>query len=164
MPRPDATIARSHDHEVRVYEPHESPDLVYFSSVSGNTQRFVENVGREAARIPLITRTEGVIRVTRPFVLVQPTYGGGTPSGAVPRQVKTFLNDPANRALLRGVITAGNTNFGEAFCLSGRVIAQKCRVPELYRFEVFGTPDDVDRVSAGLTQFWLEQAARDSAA
>ena len=157
MPRPDARSTPSP--EVRVYAEHESPDLVYFSSVSGNTRRFIENVGREAARIPLITRTEGVIRVTRPFVLVQPTYGGGTPTGAVPRQVKTFLNDPANRALLRGVITAGNTNFGEAFCLSGRVIARKCQVPELYRFEVFGTPHDVTRVSEGLEQFWSEQGA-----
>lgn len=139
---------------VRALSPRESPDLIYFSSVSENTRRFVERVGREAVRIPVRPRVEGRIRVARPFVLIQPTYGGGSPSGAVPRQVAAFLNDPQNRALLRGVITAGNTNFGEAYCLSGRVIAQKCRVPELYRFELLGTHRDRVRVAEGLDEFW----------
>lgn len=137
-----------------------SPDLVYFSSVSENTRRFVEQLGRPAARIPLRPRTEGGIRVSRPFTLVLPTYGGGALNGAVPKQVIAFLNDPENRALLRGVITAGNTNFGEHYCLAGPIIATKCAVPELYRFELLGTPRDVERVTAGLTEFW-ERLGRD---
>ncbi|STD21840.1 ribonucleotide reductase stimulatory protein [Enterobacter asburiae] len=32
-----------------------------------------------------------------------------------PRQVIRFLNDPHNRGLIRGVIAAGNRNFGDAF-------------------------------------------------
>lgn len=133
-----------------------SPNLVYFSSVSENTKRFVERLDRPAVRIPLRLRTEPMIRVSRPFVLVVPTYGGGEPSGAVPRQVARFLNDPANRELLRGVITAGNTNFGEHYCLAGPVISRKCRIPELYRFELLGTSRDVDRVTAGLDSFWAQ--------
>lgn len=134
--------------------PEESADLVFFSSVSENTLRFIEKLGRRAVRIPLRPRTEGMIRVARPFVLVVPTYGGGERSGAVPKQVIAFLNDPVNRSLLRGVITAGNTNFGEHYCLAGPVISRKCGVPELYRFELLGTPRDVDRVTAGLDAFW----------
>ncbi|WP_254910318.1 class Ib ribonucleoside-diphosphate reductase assembly flavoprotein NrdI [Gulosibacter sp. 10] len=136
-----------------------SADLVYFSSVSENTRRFVERLERPALRIPLRPRLEGMIRVDRPYVLVVPTYGGGAPSGAVPKQVKTFLNDPGNRRLLRGVITAGNTNFGEHYCLAGPVIAQKCGVPELYRFELLGTERDVRAVDAGLDRFWTELEA-----
>jgi protein involved in ribonucleotide reduction len=30
-------------------------------------------------------------------------------------------------------------------------------VPYLYRFELMGTPDDVDAVRAGLQDFWKEQ-------
>ncbi|MGO1508919.1 MAG: class Ib ribonucleoside-diphosphate reductase assembly flavoprotein NrdI, partial [Microbacterium sp.] len=116
-----------------------SPDLVFFSSVSENTRRFVDRLDRPAVRVPLRPRVEGLIRVTRPFVLVVPTYGGGERAGAVPKQVIQFLNDPANRALIRGVITAGNTNFGEHYCLAGPVISAKCQVPELYRFELLGT-------------------------
>lgn len=132
----------------------ESPDLVYFSSVSENTRRFVERLERDAVRIPLRPRLEPMIRVSRPFVLVVPTYGGGERSGAVPRQAATFLNDQVNRSLLRGVITAGNTNFGEHYCIAGPIIASKCNVPELYRFELLGTERDVEQVMTGLTRFW----------
>ena len=99
-----------------------------------------------------------MIRVCRPFVLVVPTYGGGEQAGAVPKQVIAFLNDPANRALLRGVITAGNTNFGEHYCLAGPVISRKCGVPELYRFELLGTQRDIERVNEGLDLFWARTA------
>ena len=123
--------------------------LVYFSSVSENTHRFVGKLGFEAQRIPLRS-TEGDLRVDRPYVLVVPTYGGGNGRGAVPKQVIGFLNDPANRALLRGVIAAGNTNFGAAYCIAGDIIARKGRVPQLYQFELMGTADDVVAVQEGL--------------
>lgn len=134
----------------------DAPPLVYFSSVSENTRRFVERLDHPAARIPLRPRLEGLIRVPQPFVLVVPTYGGGEKSGAVPKQVAQFLNDPTNRALLRGVITAGNTNFGKYYCLAGPIIAAKCHIPELYRFELLGTQRDVEQVNHGLTQFWSQ--------
>ncbi|MBP6685775.1 MAG: class Ib ribonucleoside-diphosphate reductase assembly flavoprotein NrdI [Leucobacter sp.] len=138
----------------------DSPDLVYFSSVSENTRRFVERLDRPAVRIPLRPRLEGTIQVARPYALVLPTYGGGERSGAIPKQVKTFLNDPSNRALIRGVITAGNTNFGEHYCIAGPIIAAKCAVPELYRFELLGTARDVDQVRNGLARFWDDASER----
>ncbi|GAB2520312.1 class Ib ribonucleoside-diphosphate reductase assembly flavoprotein NrdI [Paramicrobacterium agarici] len=127
--------------------------LVYFSSVSGNTHRFVEKLGKPAERIPLYAKEAG-LKADEPFVLVTPTYGGGNGQGAVPKQVIRFLNDEENRGLLRGVIAAGNTNFGDAYCLAGDIISAKCKVPTLYRFELFGTPDDVSVVHDGLDQFW----------
>lgn len=143
---------------VRQLSPAQSPDLVFFSSVSENTRRFVERLDRPAVRIPLRPRVEGLIRLARPFVLVVPTYGGGERSGAVPKQVVSFLNDPVNRALIRGVITAGNTNFGEHYCLAGPVISAKCQVPEMYRFELLGTRRDIEQVNKGLTRFWNQDS------
>ncbi|MFT4231933.1 MAG: class Ib ribonucleoside-diphosphate reductase assembly flavoprotein NrdI [Leucobacter sp.] len=131
-------------------------DLVYFSSVSGNTRRFVEKLGRPALRIPLRPRDEPLV-VADPYVLLLPTYGGGPETRAVPKQVIRFLNDERNRKQLRGVIAAGNTNFGEAYGIAGDIVARKCRVPFLYRFELFGTPDDVTAVQEGLEQFWSLQ-------
>lgn len=137
-----------------------APLLVYFSSVSGNTARFVEKLGLPARRIPLRRQEEELV-VDEPFVLVTPTYGGGegrgVERGAVPKQVIRFLNDERNRSLIRGVISAGNTNFGESFCLAGEIISRKCQVPHLYRLELFGTQDDVDRVSDGLERWWKRQ-------
>lgn len=132
--------------------------LIYFSSASGNTHRFVEKLGRPARRIPLRT-AEDTIHADEPFVLLLPTYGGGTTKGAVPKQVIKFLNVPENRALLRGVVVAGNTNFGSAYGLAGDIVAARCEVPVLYRFELFGTTADVDTVNKGLDQFWQQQRA-----
>ena len=131
-------------------------NLVYFSSVSGNTHRFIEKLGLPAERIPLYPK-DPFLTVNEPFVLILPTYGGGPSTKAVPKQVIKFLNNEHNRGLLRGVIAAGNTNFGEAYGLAGDIVAQKCGVPHLYRFELFGTEDDVHAVQQGLEKFWTHQ-------
>ncbi|BBI61258.1 hypothetical protein HSBAA_25640 [Vreelandella sulfidaeris] len=52
------------------------------------------------------------------------------------------------------MIAAGNTNFGDAYGLAGDIIAKKCHVPLLYRFELFGTDDDVANVRKGVEEFW----------
>ncbi|ABY25191.1 NrdI [Renibacterium salmoninarum ATCC 33209] len=130
--------------------------VIYFSSVSGNTHRFVDKLDVGAARLPVKTQDE-TLKATEPFVLVLPTYGGETGHGAVPKQVIKFLNVAENRSLIRGVIAAGNTNFGETYCLAGDIIATKCKVPLLYQFELMGTPEDVDRFHQGLEQFWTRQ-------
>ena len=127
--------------------------LVYFSSTSENTRRFVEKLGMDAIRLPVDASTP-VPLVSEPFVLVTPTYGGGTPKGAVPKPVIRFLNEEQNRTLLRGVIAAGNTNFGEGYAIAGNIISAKCNVPFLYRFELLGTAEDVGNVTLGLERFW----------
>jgi protein involved in ribonucleotide reduction len=132
-------------------------DLVYFSSASQNTHRFVERLGLEAHRIPL-RATEPFLTVDEEYVLVVPTYGGGNQGGAVPRQVIKFLNDAGNRRLCRAVIAAGNTNFGTAYCIAGDIVAAKLGVPYLYRFELLGTAEDVSRVREGLGQFWQQRS------
>lgn len=86
----------------------------------------------------------------KPFVLICPTYADGEGRGAVPKQVIHFLNDPARRTRLAGVIGTGNRNFGATYALAGRIISQKCKVPLLYTFELAGTETDIARVRAGL--------------
>jgi protein involved in ribonucleotide reduction len=136
--------------------------LVYFSSASDNTHRFVQKLGLPALgmsthRIPLYS-TDPFLHASEPYVLIVPTYGGGNDGGAVPKQVIKFLNDEDNRALIRGVIAAGNTNFGEKYCIAGDIIAAKCHVPYLYGFELMGTNEDVIAVREGLGRFWQRQS------
>lgn len=122
--------------------------LAYYSTSSGNTRRFVERLGLPATAIE-----PGAV-MDRPFVLICPTYADHLGAGAVPKPVIRFLNDPANRALLRGVIASGNRNFGSFFAHAGKVISTKCGVPCLYRFELAGTEEDTTRVRQGLERFW----------
>ena len=127
--------------------------LVYYSSTSENTHRFVEKLGVNGVRLPVDAASEPPV-MDEPFVLVLPTYGGGEGKGAVPKPVIRFLNVTNNRDLIRGVIAAGNTNFGTGYCLAGNIVSQKCAVPLLYRFELLGTDEDVANVRQGLERFW----------
>jgi len=131
-----------------------APEIVFFSSISGNTARFVSKLGRPAVRIPLHA-SEPALEVAHPYVLVTPTYGEHG-RGSVPKQVIRFLNDEGNRSLIRGVVAAGNTNFGADFCIAGDIIAAKCGIPYLYRVELFGTPEDVDAVNDRLDDLWRQ--------
>lgn len=85
-------------------------------------------------------------------MLICPTYADGKGRGAVPKQVIRFLNNPAHRARLLGVVGTGNRNFGATYALSGRIIADKCKVPQLYSFELAGTDTDIARLRQGLTK------------
>ncbi|MBL4916826.1 class Ib ribonucleoside-diphosphate reductase assembly flavoprotein NrdI [Szabonella alba] len=127
--------------------------LVYFSSASGNTARMVARLGVPALRIPIRPDEEMPCPV-QPYVLICPTFADGEGRGAVPKPVIRFLNDPARRALLRGVIAGGNRNFGATFAMAGDVIARKCTVPLLFRFELAGSETDIARIRSGLNEFW----------
>lgn len=136
--------------------------LVYFSSVSENTHRFVQKLQVPSERIPLKSDEAADFLVHTPYILVVPSYGGGSAKGAVPKPVIQFLNQAHNRRLIRGVIAAGNTNFGTAYCMAGTIIAQKCQVPLMYKFELLGTPDDVEKVRTGVRAFFHAPEAEDA--
>jgi protein involved in ribonucleotide reduction len=123
-----------------------SIDIVYFSNYSGNTKRFVEKLNGPNIRIPIDNDIFGNLVVSNEYVLFVPTYGGGSEKSAIPRQVRRFLNNEQNRDLLRGVVGFGNTNFGEHFCKAADIISRKTGVPVVARVEIFGTPEDVDKV------------------
>ena len=129
-------------------------EIVYFSSTSENTKRFVEKLGIKSTRIPLFTKEVEDFSVENDSILVLPTYGGGEDKRAVPKQVIKFLNNPANRAKIAGVIALGNTNFGDTYCIAGDIVSEKLNVPLLYRVEILGTPDDVIEVKERISKLW----------
>ena len=133
-------------------------DVVYFSSVSENTKRFVDKLEARSVRIPIRTEEAAEFVHDRDSVLVLPTYGGGNDNSTVPKQVIKFLNNPENRKHIKAVIAGGNTNFGSHFGKAGDIVADKLGVPVLYRFEITGTPEDVLEVKERLAQFWQIQS------
>jgi len=124
--------------------------LVYYSNFSENTKRFVEKVTDNGIRIPVRASDARDFCVARDYILVVPTYGGGAEGPAIPKPVRVFLNNPANRDLLRGVIGTGNTNFGEHYCKAADMISAKTGVPIIARVEIMGTPEDVELVKQRL--------------
>ena len=139
----------------------QAPLLVYFSSVSGNTARFVEKLGMRGRAHP--APPDGCRRsssMSRSCSSPRPTAEARAEAkrrAQSPSRSSGSSTTSATAILIRGVISAGNTNFGEHFCIAGDIISRKCRVPHLYRLEVFGTPEDVDRVSDGLERWWKLQ-------
>ncbi|AOY55637.1 MAG: hypothetical protein RI933_767 [Actinomycetota bacterium] len=129
-------------------------DVVYFSSVSENTKRFVEKLGLNSVRIPLKTEEAEHFTYNRDSILVVPTYGSGEEKTTVPKQVIKFLNNPENRKHIKGVIATGNTNFGNSYGLAGDIVSQKLGVPLIQRVELLGTPEDVALVKERLAKLW----------
>jgi len=140
-------------------------EIVYFSSTSENTKRFVDKLGLVSRRIPLLTKDVEGFHISAPSVLVLPTYGGGEDKRAVPIQVIKFLNDPVNRSLIAGVIATGNTNFGTTYAVAGDIVSAKLQVPLIYRVEILGTPNDIFEVKERLQKLWdLQQNSHQSPA
>ena len=111
--------------------------IVYYSTKSNNTHRFVQKLGYENERIPM--DGEGELFVDRDYVLIVPTYAGGV-------KKENFLNHEENRSHCKAVISSGNTNFGDSYAIAGPVLSNKLQVPLLYQFELLGTIEDVERV------------------
>ena len=103
----------------------------------------MEKLNARSVRIPVRPSDAGNFVVDAEYILVVPTYGGGSESPAIPKSVKVFLNNPHNRSLLRGVIGTGNTNFGDHYCKAADMISAKTGVPVIARVELLGTPEDV---------------------
>ncbi|WP_371246830.1 class Ib ribonucleoside-diphosphate reductase assembly flavoprotein NrdI [Mycoplasmopsis agassizii] len=131
--------------------------VVYFSSISNNTHRFIQKLGIDNKRIPT-ELTDAPLIVDQDYVLITPTYAGGGEfkNGAVPKQVINFLNNPQNRSFCKAVIASGNTNFGDTFALAGPIISKKLNIPLLYQFELLGTADDTAQISKILNDFWIK--------
>lgn len=145
----------------KVIKPQGDIHVVYFSSLSNNTHRFIQKLEVLNSRIPYELEEE--ILVDREYVLITPTYSGGgdIKEGAVPKQVIKFLNNKRNRDFCRGVIASGNTNFGDTFAIAGPIISKKLNVPLLYQFELLGTKSDVDTIKDILVKFWQEKNAKE---
>jgi protein involved in ribonucleotide reduction len=129
------------------------PIIAYYSSPTLNTHRFIESLGFRAVRIP-VSMKDDVVIMNEPYILMSPSYGDNAGNHAVPKQVIRFLNEPQNRKYIRGVIGSGNRNFGDMFARAGTIIANKCKVPLLYKVELSGTSNDIMNVQMGVRRLW----------
>lgn len=80
------------------------------------------------------------------FVIITPTCGAGD----CPEPVLEFLSTHHDRCV--GSIIGGNRNFGSDFAGAGNVLRDRFNFPVLYRFELFGTDQDVEICRKGILQ------------
>lgn len=127
-------------------------DIVYFSNISENTHRFIETLKWEGNvhRIPV--KGEAEFENLKPYVIICPSYGTET-NGHVPPQVRKFFTNKEYVNLCVGVIGSGNINFGPEFAAAGDVISKKLQVPLLYKFELAGTSEDINKIKEGLATY-----------
>lgn len=134
-------------------------DIIYFSTTaSNNTHKFVQKLHMPTAyRVPTkgdVTPDTLNMPEINPFILITPTYGTGKEDREmIPAQVRKLLNNRDIRKNCAGVIAAGHMNFGPEYGLAGNIISEKLHIPLLYKFELAGTGEDVEKVTAGLTVF-----------
>lgn len=130
-----------------------APRIVYFSSVTENTKIVIDRLPFPSQRIKLRAKDPEVL-VDYPFIFFVPTYGGGHGEGAVPPQVRKFFQRKEHRDLCVGVVGSGNLLFGEKYGIAGDILADRLQVPMLYRFEIRGTLDDLEKIEDGITSNW----------
>lgn len=130
------------------------PKLVYFSSVSGMTETFVNKFSYEITRIP----KNGDISITEPSILVTPTYGSedlyGNKKNSVPIAVKKMLNNEANRSNIVGVVGTGNINFGSDYGRAAWSVQSKLGIPVFGIAELTGTQEDIRTISERIDEFY----------
>ena len=134
----------------------DSPLVVYFSSISGNTHKFVEKLQARNVRLPLRTKDETPV-MHEPYVLCVPTYGKPEGAGNVPPQVVKFLEQrrepsPASRRYrIREIQTSDLSSESQQI-----LWRRNAMFPLLFKFELMGTPSDVEKVNKGLEEFWTQ--------
>ena len=113
--------------------------MILYDSLTGNVARFTRKLPLKA--IPI---TSDMV-VDKDFILITFTTG----LGKTPDTTKEFL--ATNHPYLKGIVASGNKNFGTYFAVSADEIASIYDVPILLKFELSGTPTDVNLFMEGLS-------------
>ncbi len=113
--------------------------LIVYASKTGHVARLVARLGQKSLRIQ-----DGRETIHEPCLLITYTTG----FGEVPGAVLAFVE--RNRPLIRGVAASGNRNWGSNFARSADVLAERYGIPVVHKFEMSGTPKDLEIIQEAL--------------
>lgn len=114
---------------------------IVYDSMLGKTRRAAENV---AARLSIPCYRLKDAPPDGAYVLFTHTIG----FGEVPRNTLRHLEAHADRMV--GVACSGNRAWGENFARAGITLSEQHGVPLLHRFELEGTPSDLEIITQRL--------------
>jgi len=112
--------------------------VILYDSLTGNVARFMKKLPVKSTRIV------NDMVMSENFILVTFTTG----LGKIPETTKDFLE--ANHPYLKGIASSGNKNFGTHFAVAADEISRGYNVPVISKFELSGTPRDVNLFMKGL--------------
>ncbi len=113
--------------------------LIVYASKTGNVARFVARLGLRS-----LCLKDGRETITEPCLLITYTTG----FGQVPEEVLKFVEN--NHSLVLGVAASGNRNWGASFARAADVLAERYGIPVVHKFELSGTPQDLEIVKEAL--------------
>ena len=119
--------------------------IVYYSRFK-NTEKMLKKLQVE---IPAVSISEYDGKEN--FVLITPTYG----IGEIPEEVEKFL--AVHHVKMLGVISSGNMNWGARFAISGKLISEKYNVPWLYKYELTGNKNDIEKIRKVLFYYYEKE-------
>lgn len=111
--------------------------LVVYNSLTGNVRKFAGKLGLPSSSLIEISPN---LQIYEPFILLTFTTG----MGQVPQTTLDFLK--VNHINLCAVGSSGNRNWGMKFAASADEISKMYGVPIIHKFEMSGTPTDVEIV------------------
>lgn len=114
--------------------------MILYDSLTGNVARFMRKLPVKSTQI-----TSDMV-IDKDFVLITFTTG----LGKIPDTTKEFLE--INNQYLKGIASSGNKNFGAYFAVSADEISSMYHVPIISKFELSGTPNDVNIFMKGLNE------------
>lgn len=106
---------------------------IIYDSKTGNVKRFADKLPFENKK-PIQPDTH----IDQPFILITYTTGFGN----VPSSTEEFLKQNADYIV--GVAASGNRIWGANFAKSADTISAQYNIPVFRKFELSGTPSDVE--------------------
>jgi len=114
--------------------------IILYDSLTGNVARFARKLPVEATQIA------SDMVIDKDYVLITFTTG----LGKIPDTTKEFLE--INNQYLKGIASSGNKNFGTYFAVAADEISRLYNVPIISKFELSGTPTDINLFMKGLNK------------
>lgn len=111
---------------------------VVYLSITGNTRRFVDKLDMDSLEL---NPANPFVSIDEPYIIIAPTY-----EIEATESINDFIEYQNNQSFLKGIVGAGNLNFGELFVFTAKDLVKEYNSELLYSFEFSGTDKDVEAI------------------
>lgn len=119
---------------------------IVYVTLTGNSKMFVDKLNIEEDDV--MELHEGTLDrvIEEEYILVLPSYEENV-AGHIYDLLDEFYEEESNRANCKGMVAAGNLNFGSLYLVTAKYVEEKYGVPIIYKIEFAGSDKDVEEVN-----------------